>query len=246
MTIGGVTAIASFASHGFTIESIFTIIAIFFLAAGLYAIDDSTDLEADRIIHPQRPLPKGLINQRSTFALGLAFTIVGAFTSVNLRPYQIYLFFTIMTFGFAIIFIKLNALIRALLVSSMMGFLFPFGAFLDLQSILFGLMIGLPHIGASIAKDYLHVQGDSLQGFSSPPIWAKYLAAYLFLISGIVVWIPMILRLVNWLYAPFILVTCLCSLILFLKILKGDYQKVYPLGGIAMTFTLIAIVVSFF
>jgi len=151
-----------------------------------------------------------------------------------------------MTFGFAIIFIKLEALIRALLVSCMMGFLFPFGAFLDLRSILFGLMIGLPHIGASIAKDYLHVRGDSLRGLSSPPKWAKYLAAYLFFISGCVVWIPMFLRLVSWRYAPPILITCLCSLILFLRILKGDYQKVYPFGGIAMTFTLIAFVVGSF
>lgn len=246
MYVGSVTAIASFASHGFTVESMFTIIAITLLAAGLFAIDDSTDIEADRIIHPQRPLPSGLISQRSAFVFGLASVIVGAYTSLNLKTYQICLFFAIMTFGFVIIFIKLGTLIKALIVSCMIGFLFPFGAFLDLQSMLFGLMIGLPHIGASIAKDYLHVRGDSLRGLPSPPIWAKYLAAYLFLMSSIVVWVPKILRLVGWLYAPPILVTCLCCFILCLRILKGDYQKVYLLGGIAMTFTLMAFVVSSF
>ncbi|UCH70773.1 MAG: hypothetical protein JSV29_01960, partial [Candidatus Bathyarchaeota archaeon] len=66
--IVGIVAVFSVASHGVSIQSLQAVIAALFLSISIFFLDDARDRESDRIVHPQRPIPKRLITSRQAYA----------------------------------------------------------------------------------------------------------------------------------------------------------------------------------
>lgn len=236
----GIVAIFSLTSHGVSVQSLYAISSILLLSIATFFFDDAHDYESDRIVHPQRPIPKGYITVRQAYFMGAITLLIGISLASMLFFYQFAIFLTLAIVSISIVFFNFKSILRASLTAFFIGALIPFGAFPDLKSVLFGLTVALPHVGGSIAKDFIHQRGDTIQGLEPPPDWSKYLASATFFLTGAIVWLPKILNFVTWLYIPPIILTYVSCMMLGIKILKGNYEKVYVYGGIGMCSSLTA------
>lgn len=238
--IVGIVAVFSVASHGVSIQSLNAIIASLFLSISIFFLDDAHDYESDQIVHPQRPIPKRLVTIRQAYALSAILLLAGVLFASTLLFYQFVIYLVSMVIAIGIVFFNVKSILRASLTAFLIWSVFPFAAFPGLKSVLFGLVVALPHVGGSIAKDFIHARGDMIQGLEPPPDWSKYLASAAFFLCGAIVWLPTILGLVNWLYIPPIILTGGSCMMLGVVTLKGRYKKVYVYGGIAMCSSLAA------
>jgi hypothetical protein len=166
--------------------------------------------------------------------------LIGIFLSSTLFLYQFVIFIVSSIIAIGIIFSNIKSIIRAFLNAFLIWTLFPFSAYLDLKTVLFGLIVSFPHFGGSIAKDFIHYPGDKIQNLEPPPVWAKYLVSISFFLASAIVFLPKLLNLVSWYYIPPIIFTNISCLILGFYVLKERYDKVYFYGGIGMVSALIA------
>ncbi len=240
----GIVAVMSGSSHGLSSQTIIAIISAFLASIAIFFLDDARDFESDRIVHLDRPIPKGLITARQAYLIGAAFMFSGTLLASTLVPYQFAMFLAIMAAATAVVFLKLPSALRALLTASIIWALFPFSAFPDLKTVLFGLIVAFPHVGGSITKDFLHSAGDKIQGLKPPPEWMNYVAASAFIISGLIIWLPALLGLVTWLYFPPILLTKIACITLAVSVLKRKYERVYTYGRIGMLSALTAFLIE--
>ena len=242
--IVGIASVFTISSHGLSAQSLYAIISALCLSIAIFFLDDAKDHESDRLVHPHRPIPKGKLKIRQVYLTGVVVLVLGILSASLLLIYQFAIFLIVVTIAAAIVFLNIPSVLRAVLTAILIGALVPFSAFPDLKTMLFGVMVTLPHIGGSIMKDFLHLPGDQRRGLDPPPTWAKYAAGSAFFLAGAVLWLPVLLTYVNWLYIPPIVVTFASSVLLGISALKGNYRKVYTLGSIAMPFTLIAFLLS--
>jgi 4-hydroxybenzoate polyprenyltransferase len=238
--IVGIVAIFTIMSHGFSVQSLYAIVSSFFLCIAIFLIDDAHDYESDQIVHPKRPIPRGLVTVRRAYLLGTFFLFVGVLLASTLVFYQFAFYLLSTVIAMAVIFSNIKSVLRAFFNAFLIWSLFPFAAYPDGRIVLFGLVVALPHIGGSIAKDFLHSRGDVVQGLAPPPVWAKYLASGTFFAAGFVVWLPKLLGFVTWFYIPPIVLTHVSCMILGMRVLKKRYDKVYIYGAIGMCSALIA------
>ncbi len=235
-----IVAIFSITTHGVTASSLFAIISSLFLSISIFCFDEAHDLKTDQIVHPNRPIPKGLITVRQAYLIGTTFLLLGIFLSATLFLYQFVIFIVSSITAIAIIFSKIKSVIRAFLNAFLIWTLFPFSAQLDLKIVLFGLIVSFPHFGGSIAKDFIHYPGDKIHNLEPPPLWSKYLVSISFFLASAIIFLPLLLNLVSWYYVPPIMFTNVSCLILGFYVLKKRYDKVYFYGGIGMVSALIA------
>jgi len=238
--VTGIVAVLSVANHGFCAQSALAVIATLLVSIGVFFLDDAHDVESDKIVHPHRPIPKGLIGIWQAHLIGSILVATGILFASLLSLTQLVFFMVMTAIAISVVFVSLNSVVRAFLTGFIIWALFPFSASLEVRMLLFGLIVMFPHIGGSIAKDFLHSQGDKEQGQKPPPEWSKNVAGTAFLIGAAVAWLPIILGSVNWLYLPPILVTKAICISLGISALKGDFQKTYTYGRIGMFFALIA------
>lgn len=236
----GIVTVLSIKRHGFSVQSILAIVSFLFLSISLFSFDDAHDSVGDKLIHPNRPIPTGVFTVNQVYLIGTLFFSFGIASAYNLMFLQFLLFLIVSVLGFAVIFLKLNSIVRAILTASMIFLLFPFSTSISSKSLLFGLIVALPHIAGSITKDFIHLKGDERVGLQPPTYWTRYVASGLFFICGGVILLPIALNLVSWLYVPLIVPTFVSCLMLGYKVLNQQYPKVYIYGGIAMLSTLIA------
>lgn len=236
----GIVSVLSIKSYGLSLQSLLAIASYLLLSIALFAFDDAHDYVSDSIAHPERPIPRGIFTPKQVYLIGTTFLILGIMFATNLMFYQFILFLTIAVLGLVVIFIKLKSVSRAVLTASIIFILFPASTYMGLKSVLFGLIVALPHIAGSIAKDFIHLKGDEKIGLESPPKWAQHLSSLIFFVSGGIVLLPVVLGLVTWLYIPLILPTFASCLILGSKVLSREYKKVYIYGGIGMISALVA------
>ena len=238
--IVAIVAIFSITNHGVTIQSLSTIISSLLLSISIFCFDEAHDLKTDQIVHPERPIPRGLITVRQAYISGIVLLLIGILFSSTLFFYQFAIFLVSSVTAIGIIFSKIKSIIRAFLNAFLIWTLFPFSAFLDLKTVLFGLIVSLPHFAGSIAKDFIHSPGDEIQNLEPPPSWSKYLVSFTFFLASAIVFLPMFLNLVTWYYLPPIIFTNLSCLMLGIYVLKERYEKVYLYGGIGMVSALVA------
>ena len=238
--IVAIVAIFSITNHGFTTPSLSAIISSLLLSISIFCFDEAHDLRTDKIVHPNRPIPTGLITVRQAYLSGIIFLMVGIFLSSTLFFYQFVIFTVSSIIAIAIIFSSIKSIIRAFLNAFLIWTLFPFSAYLDLKTVLFGLIVAFPHFGGSIAKDFIHYPGDKIQNLEPPPVWSKYLVSTSFFIASALVFLPKLLNLVTWYYIPPIIFTNISCLMLGFYALKEQYNKVYFYCGIGMASALIA------
>jgi len=240
----GIVAVLSIVSHGFSTQSLFAIVSALFLSIAIFFLDDAYDCRSDRIVHPGRPVPKGLISVRTAYLAGVILMFAGILFASMLLIHQFAIFIALTIIAIGIVFLNLGSVSRAFLTGFVIWGLFPFSAFPDTKIMLFGLIVFLPHVGGSIAKDFLHSSGDREQGLEPPHAWSRFVASLAFFLSCIVIWLPFLLGFASWLYLLPILITMVICVVLGLDVLKGKYQRVYALGRIGMISALLAFVVG--
>lgn len=238
--IVGIVAVFSIASHGVSVQSLYAILSALFLSIAIFLFDDAHDFESDRIVHRKRPIPKGYVTVRQAYSAGVVLLFIAVILASMLAFYQFAIFLASTIAASAIVFFNLPSVLRASIIASLIGALFPFGAFPDLKTLLFGLIVALPHFGGSIAKDFVHSTGDTIQGLKPPPDRSKYLASFAFFSAGTILWLPRILDFVTWAYVPPIIFTHISCIILGVSVLKGRYERVYIYGAIGMCSALAA------
>ena len=239
----GIVTVLTFKNNGVTYQSLYAILSFLFLYIALYAFDDAHDRVSDVTVHPDRPIPRGIFTVRQVYAIGIIALCLGILSAFGLRPYQLILFFSVAILGFTVIFLKMSSILRAMLISLMIFILFPFSE-LSLKSVIYGLIVVLPHIAGSIVKDFLHSDGDERIGLDPPPTWARHVAGSLFIACGGVAILPIALNLVSWQYIPLIIPTIVSCVILGIRALYGKYLKVYIYGGVGMISALAAFAAS--
>jgi hypothetical protein len=130
------------------------------------------------------------------------------------------------------------------LIASMIFALFPFAAPITMTNLIFGLIVVLPHIAGSIAKDVVHATGDARIGLTAPAPWGRYAASALFFVSSGLILLPALLALVDWLYLLLIFPTLASCLLLGVEVLRGHYDRVYRYGAVGMVGALVAIALN--
>jgi len=236
----GIVTVLSVKRHGFSVQSLLAITAFLFLSIALFSLDDAHDSVGDRLIHPKRPIPSGAFTIKQVYLIGTLFLCLGLASASSLSFQQFVAFLVVAILGFAVIFLKITSILRAILTASMIFLLFPFSMAVSFKSLLFGLIVALPHVAGSITKDIIHREGDERVGLQPPAYWTRYVASGLFFLCGGVVLLPFVLKLVSWLYVLLIVPTFVSCLVLGYNVLNRQYPKVYIYGGIGMLSALVA------
>ena len=104
--IVGIVTIVSIASHGVSTQSLYAVISSLFLSISIFLLDDAHDYGGDRIVHPQRPIPQGLITTRQVYTAGAILLFMGILSASPLLFYQFAIFLTSAAVAIAIIFLN--------------------------------------------------------------------------------------------------------------------------------------------
>lgn len=240
----GIVLTLSIKSFGISSQSMFAIASFLCLCIALFSFDDAHDHMSDLIIHPGRPIPRGEFTVNQVYLIGVISFCLGVMSTFGLMLFQIILYLVAAILGFSVIFLKLPSILRAAFIASMIFILIPFSISISLKSLLFGLIVALPHLAGSIAKDFIHSKGDERIGLQPPADWERYVASFIFFMGGMIILLPILLNLVAWFYIPLILPTFTSCLILGIKVLSKHYQKVYIYGGIGMISALVAFAIN--
>ncbi len=239
-----IVVLLSLKSGGVSSQSMFAIASFLFLSIALFCVDDAYDNIGDLIIHPKRPIPRKIFTVNQVYLIGAILFCFGTLSVLSLMTHQIILYFIAAVLGFSVVILKLSSIWKATLTASMIFILFPFSTDIHLKTLLFGLMVSLPHFAGSISKDFIHWAGDEKIGLEHPKEWLRYLASFTFFINSLIILTPIILNIVPWSYFPMSLPTIVSCLVLGKKILNKKYQKVYIWGGIGMISSLLFISIN--
>lgn len=240
----GIVSVLSFKNYGVSAPFLLSVAAAVSLCIALFSFDDARDHTGDALVHPDRPIPNGVYTPRQVYAVGIVALVVGGVFAANLLLHQFLLYLTAALFGLAVIFLTLESTVRATLVAAMIFALFPFAAPVEAVNLIFGLIVVLPHIAGSIAKDVVHAEGDARIGLSPPAPWGRAAASALFFVSSGLTLLPALLALVDRRYLLLILPTLTSCLLLGVAVLRGRYDRVYRYGAVGMVGALAAIALT--
>lgn len=166
--IGGIIVAGADMSFYSTAPIWTAMIAAFLIAGGGNTINDYTDIEADRINRPKRPIPSGRISPKSAFLYSIILFILG----IILAGFINYLTFIIALINSIVLIIysfslQHKFLLGNIAISYLVGSTFLFGgAVLSpalsslLAPALFALMAFLANLSREIVKDIEDFEGD--------------------------------------------------------------------------------------
>jgi geranylgeranylglycerol-phosphate geranylgeranyltransferase len=178
--------------------------AAFFSTGFGNIINDIIDIESDRISHPSRPLPKGLISKRSAWIYCILCAGTALFCSFSVAP--IYGYATLLPLALLIVYafhFKGTPLAGNIIISLLVAYSLLFGS-LDAEN---RVMLYLPatlamllNFSREIIKDLQDEQGDRATGVvTSASLSPILLKKVLFVCDGVYVLL---------LFAPVIIGTC--------------------------------------
>lgn len=222
--IGGLVAGASYSS----IPLFLAVIATFFITAGSMTFNDTFDCEIDKINHPNRPIPKGILAPKQMlqftaflFAIGLVISLF-----INLLCTGIYIF----GIGFLAIYelyTKKYGIMGNITVAFVASISFTFGGSAvgnPLASLPLTILGFLIIFGREIIMDIRDADGDKHLRLTLPNqigIRNSSLLSSIFLLLAIAVSpVPYILNLVSLWYIYFIIpvdILTILTVIWFLK-----------------------------
>lgn len=127
----------------FSIPILLAMLAVFCIAAGSSPFNDYFDYEVDKIIHPNRPLPKGIIKPKTALYMGIALFLIGLILSF---------FVNMQVFFFSIFGVTLIVLYE--LVSKKTGFL---GNFVVAFTVSISFMYGGAAVGNLLTPTFYAV-----------------------------------------------------------------------------------------
>jgi geranylgeranylglycerol-phosphate geranylgeranyltransferase len=186
----------------------------FSLVAGSMAINDILDAEIDRINSPSRPIPSGRVSRTGaaafaviTLALGLslAFALSAINFLIAILAVSLMLYYN--TSG------KKTGLPGNAAVSANLAIPFIFGGAVGgVSSILyvFALIAFLAGMGREVIKGMADIAGDSRRGVRTLAVSkglriASRVGSLFFVVAVLLSAIPVMLKMVSWLYVPIVL-----------------------------------------
>ncbi len=138
-------------------------IAFFFMAAG-NMLNDYFDRNSDRINHPERPIPSGVIKPAQVIISAVGINAILLLLGILVNRYMFYILVlaTLLMFGYEMVF-KRRGLVGNFTIGLLVGMLFLFGAAVVLEFgivlILFILAL-LATLTREIVKDIEDIKGD--------------------------------------------------------------------------------------
>ena len=190
----------------------------FSLTAASMVINDYFDMAIDAVNEPERPLPKGLIKPKNALTFSLILGATGLASS--------YLD-TLPCLGIATLFLILSVLYNSrgkrtgllgnMMVSACVAAPFIYGGFAvkvvpNALLLVFAALAFLSNTGREVTKGIVDVEGDKLRNIKTVAIRygakiAATVASTFYIASVALSSLPIIMREVNYLYIPLIIIT---------------------------------------
>ena len=217
-------------------------IVVLFTGAG-NALNDYFDREVDKVAHPERPIPMGLVAPKSALALSVVMFSATAVTSVFVNIWSVLIVVSSIVFMVAYeTLLKAEGLAGNLVISWLTGALFLFGgAAVDGMEVAWVLaaLAFLATLGREIVKDVQDIEGDRGSRTTLPMrVGAKragVVASAAFAAAVLLSPVPYILELLSIWYVPVVAVAdamfIYCAAVHFADPGKG--QKVAKLAMLA-------------
>jgi len=236
--IGGLVAGASFTS----IPLILAVIATFFITAGSMTFNDAFDWEIDKINHPNRPIPKGILNPKQMLQFTTLLFTIGLVISIfiNLLCVCIYIF----SIGFLAVYelyTKKYGIMGNITVAFISSIAFTFGGaavgnlLASLPLTILGFLI---IFGREIIMDIRDADGDKQIRLTLPNQIgirnSSLISSFLLLLAIAVSPVPYILNLVSMWYIYFIIpvdILTIFTVICFLKDHKNAAVSAHIIRG---------------
>ncbi len=139
------------------------VVAFFFMAAG-NMLNDYFDAELDKINHPERPIPAGVISAElvliSAGSIFIILLILGIL--INSIMFFVVVIATLLMIGYELVF-KRSGFVGNIGISILVGMLFLFGAAVVMVFgvvIILAILAGLATLAREIVKDIEDIKGD--------------------------------------------------------------------------------------
>ncbi len=190
----------------------------FFLTASSMVINDYFDRLIDAINAPYRPIPSGRISEREAKIYGVLLGVIGLGVALYLG---IELFIiALISYGISLLYnwrMKKTGFLGNLMVSYCVAIPFIYGSLLVsskniLVALIFASIAFLANTGREITKGIVDIVGDREREIQT--IAVKYgakeaaiVASTFYIVSVILSFIPLYLKLVNMFYIPLIIIT---------------------------------------
>jgi len=161
-----------------TLMILFTIIlpasiSFVFLNSASNALNQATDISADQISKPYRPLPRGIVSRKEAIVISLVF--YGAAFIIGFMIHLLFIFFLFLIMIFTVTYslfprMKDRLWFNQLWIAIPRGFLailaswIVFGSILEPIPLITALIAGLFLFGGSITKDFSDQKADDIVG----------------------------------------------------------------------------------
>ena len=219
MMSGGLALLTAFAiAHG--VSSVETVLLVFFsmslITSAGFAVNDYFDRESDAVIKPKRPIPAGSLSLKQVvataiilFALGLSFAVL-----INVLSFVILLIDSVLLLLYSAFVKRKSGFAANVLAGLLVGTAFIYGeaAVANTVSIISLSLypIACGSIGGNVLRDILSLEGDSKIGYPTLPqkignSKSAKIAAFFFIITGVLAPLPYALGKFTMYYLPLIL-----------------------------------------
>lgn len=192
MVLGEIVALAGFpTTHQVTLG----FLSSFLLTASSFVLNDYLDVEVDRVNRPDRPIPAGLVSERSALLYGIILAVTGSVFAILLGPYPSVI--ASLTFLISVWYSlrgKQTGLLGNLTVAFCVAQPFPYGAVistgsLNMAIVMIFLLTFLSNAGREVANGIADAAGDATKNVRSVaiihgPKAAASLASTFFLLTA--------------------------------------------------------------
>jgi geranylgeranylglycerol-phosphate geranylgeranyltransferase len=168
----------------------------FLLTASSFVLNDYLDVEVDRVNCPDRPIPAGLVSERSALLYGIILAVTGSVLPMLLGPYPFVI--ALLTFLLSVWYSlsgKQTGLLGNMTVAFCVAQPFPYGAIistgsLNITVVMIFLLTFLSNAGREVANGIADAEGDATKNVRSVaiiygPKAAALLASVFFILTAI-------------------------------------------------------------
>lgn len=234
-------------------ELILSLLSVISIQSFGYLHNDLLDIEIDKISHPKRPLPQGILHPNSIRMMSLSLLLIGLITAYFIGT-GIFLFslFSSVLLWLYNTKLKRLAIIGNATVALLGGFVFLFVGMVsgNLMKMLFPFLFAfLIHFAREICKDIIDMEGDKILNFKTLPVVigpnpSLFVVKMIVLVLILLTPIPYFLNLFNEAYL--ILVNLTVNLPLLWIILRKDIRAnmVSPILKFEMVLGLLSLAIG--
>jgi len=168
----------------------------FLLTASSFVLNDYLDVEVDRVNCPDRPIPAGLVSERSALLYGIILAVTGSVMAMLLGPYPLVI--ALLTFPISVWYSlsgKQTGLLGNMAVAYCVAQPFSYGAIistgsLNMAIVMIFLLTFLSNAGREVVNGIADAEGDATKNVGSVaiiygPKAAALLASVFFLLTAI-------------------------------------------------------------